>query len=329
MKVAFLVLNHRPPEQLIRLLTTLRSQLPDSPIVVHHDVFHGEFPAGQLEPIGNVHLLASGKRMTWGDFSLVEACCWSLAWMLEHLEFDWMVLLSGQDYPIKPLDGLVDDLTRDGADAVFGAAPINQLPAFRRMLMYRRYFFQYRPATALAAVRPPTWLPKAARDVVGWSTWGLIQALNNLQPLFKIYRLTDRIPYRFGRRARNTPFGGNWPCWHASQWFALSRDALGYVLDYLDDHPEYVDYYRGTMVPDESMLATLVYNSPNLNVANRDVTYTRWANNRSPHPDTFRVEDLGELAAVPQYFARKFDIDKDSRILDKLDNLLATSKVGF
>jgi hypothetical protein len=329
MKVAFLVLNHRPPAQLIRLLTTLRSQLPDSPIVVHHDVFHGEFPSELLEPIGNVYLLASRKRMAWGDFSLVEACCWSLTWMREHLEFDWMVLLSGQDYPIKPLDGLVDNLTRGGADAVFGAAPIDLLPAFSRMLMHRRYFFQYRPATALAAVSPPSWLPKAARGVVDWSTWGLMRALNNLQPLFKIYRLTGRVPYRFGWRARDTPFVSNWPCWHASQWFALSKDALAYVLDYLDDHPEYANYYRGTMVPDESMLATLVCNSPNLNVANRDVTYTRWANNRSSHPDTFRAEDLGELAAASPYFARKFDIDKDSRILDKLDNLIAASKVGF
>jgi hypothetical protein len=247
--------------------------------------------------------------------------------MREHLEFDWMVLLSAQDYPIKPLVGLADDLTMNGADAVFGATPISQLPIGRRMLMRRRYFFQYRTAGA-SRLR---WLPDGVRDAFRWSTWGLIQALNILQPLFKIYLLPDRMPYRFGWRARKTPFDRNWPCWHASSWFALSHGALEYVLDYMADHPEYVDYYRKTMNADESMLATLVFNSPELRVANRDTTYTRWvnsrsytrwANSRSAHPDIFQTADFGELLAVPQYFARKFDMDKDAGILDALDKFI-------
>jgi hypothetical protein len=95
------------------------------------------------------------------------------------------------------------------------------------------------------------------------------------------------------------------------------------VLDYMADHPEYVDYYRRTMVPDESMLTTLVFNSPDLRVANRNMTYTRWSNSKSGHPDIFRLDDLPELVAAPQYFARKFDIDKDSRILDRLDDFIS------
>jgi hypothetical protein len=319
MKVAFLILNHRRPAQLVRLLTTLRSQLPDSPIAVHHDVFHGELPNTVVEHIDNVHLLTSGKRVVWGDFSQVEICCWALAWMREHLEFDWLVLLSAQDYPIKPLAGLADDLKRDGADAVFRATPIGQLPtATARRSMRRRYFFQYRPPMP----NLPGWLPKGVRRGLRWSTGSLIDALNILQPLFKIYRQPDGIPYRFGWRARFTPFAEDRPCRHGSSWFALSRRALEYVLDYTADHPEYVDYYRKTINPDESMLATLVFNSPDLQVANRDTTYTRWSKSGTGHPDIFREDDLPELAAAPQYFARKFDIDTDSRILDMLDDFI-------
>lgn len=315
MKVAFLVLHHRHPAQLVRLLTTLRSQLPDSPIAVHHDVFHGELSSALIEPIGDVHLLTSGKRIIWGDYSQVDVYCWALAWIQEHLEFDWVILLSAQDYPIKPLVGLAEDLARDGADAMFRATPIDQLPIGRRTLMRRRYFFQYQAAGA-SRLR---WLPIGTRDSLHWSAWSLIRALNNLQPLFKTYLLPDRIPYRFGLRARHTPFDRNWPCWHSSSWFALSRHALDYVLKYLADHPEYVDYYRRTLNADESMLATLAFNSPNLRVTNRDITYTRWSRSLSAHPDIFQAADLGELLAVPQYFARKFDINKDSSILDALD----------
>jgi hypothetical protein len=318
MRIAFLVLNHRPPAQLVRLLTTLRSQLPDAPIVVHHDVFHGEFPRELVESIGNVHLVTSGKRIIWGDYSQVEVCLWSLKWMREHLDFDWIFLLSAQDYPIKPLDGLAGELTRIDADAVFRAIPISRLPIGKRMLMRRRYFFQYRAL----GTNWLGWLPGGVRDAFRWLTRPLIRALNIVQPMFKIYLLPDRIPYRFGWRARKTPFDRNWPCWHASSWFALSRRALECVLDYLAGHPECADYYRGTMNADESMLATIAFNSPELRVANLTTSYTRWSSSWSAHPDIFRSADFAELSAAKPFFARKFDIAVDADILDELDQLI-------
>jgi hypothetical protein len=317
-RVAFLVLNHRRPAQLVRLLEALHSQLPDAPIVVHHDVFHGEFPDEVISHLDNVHLLASRKRMMWGDFSIMDVCCWSLAWMRDHLEFDWVVMLSAQDYPIKPLATLADDLSRGNADAVFSAVPLSQLTRIERIKMRHRYHFQYRSET-------PSWSasrPRGMRGLLRRCTRSLVVPLNLAQPLFKLYRLPDGMPYRLGWRARRTPFSGSRPCWKGSQWFAMSRNALEYVLTYLADHPEYVEFYRGTMVPDESMLATVVFNAPSLRVANRDVTYTRWRNG-SEHPDLFVAADFPELMAVPQYFARKFDIDRDSHILDELDEFIS------
>ena len=317
MKIAFLILNHRGPAQLVRLLTTLRSQLPDSPIVVHHDVFNNEIPSALIESIDNVHLLTSGNQVTWGDFSLVDVCSWSLRWMRENIEFDWIVLLSAQDYPIKPLANLADHLARNGTEAVIGRAPISQLPMFKRMHMRRRYLYRYRPTS----VAQPKWLPHRMQDVLHRITRVSILALNNLQPLVKIHRL-DGSSYRIGRRASNAPFDRTWPCWYGSQWFALSRKALNYALDYMADHPETVNYYRGTLVPDESILATIINNAPDLRVANGEVTYTRWANSTISHPDIFRTADFSVLAAAPHYFARKFDIDVDPEILDSLDEFI-------
>jgi hypothetical protein len=321
MRVSFLVLNHRRPAQLVRLIDALRSQLPDAPIAVHHDTFHGEFPIALMEGFGDVHLLTSGRRMAWGDFSIIDVCCWSLNWMYEHLEFDWVVVLSAQDYPIKPLSRLADDLGRDGADAVFSAAPISQLAtAVQRIDMRHRYLFRYRP---LRDKRSGLSFP-AARNLLRRRARSLVAAVNIIQPLFKLYRLPDGMPYRLGWRARSTPFDSGRPCWKGSQWCALSFRALEYVLTYMTDHPEYVDYYRRTMVPDESMLATIVFNAADLRVANRDVTYTRWGA-KTGHPDIFRAADLPHLLSVPQFFARKFDMDIDSQILDDLDEIVGQS----
>jgi len=320
MKIAFLVLNHRPPAQLARLVSALRSQLPDSPVVVHHDVFGAEPPGSLLEPIGGVHLLISGRRAAWGDFSIVDIYCWSLTWMTEHLEFDWVILLSAQDYPIKPLAGLAECLTRNGADALLHAVPVTRLAdAAARRDMRRRYLYQYRPpadprGTGAAGVD----LRRAVRLRAG----RMLDAVNLLQPCFKIYRLPDGMAYRTGRRARRTPFGPGRPCWHGSMWFSLSRRAADYVLGYLSDQPEYVEYYRHTIIPDESMLATVLHNSRDLRVDDRDVHYTRWTHAKSGHPDTFGAGDLTELLAAPEYFARKFDIRTDALILDRLDEVI-------
>jgi len=261
--------------------------------------------------------------MMWGDFSIMEVCCWSLTWMQEHLEFDWVVMLSAQDYPIKSLANLADNLAQAGADAVFSAVPLSELTIAERMKARQRYLFQY-------GTSAPDWSASSRSGIRGLlrrGTRSLVAAVNVVQPLFKLYRLPDGMPYRFGWRARSTPFDDSWPCWKGSQWFAMSRCGLEYVLTYLVDHPEYVNYYRRTMVPDESMLATIVFNSRYLRVANRDVTYTRWRIG-SGHPDIFETVDLLELAAVPQYFARKFDIDKDERILDELDKLIAKNIIA-
>jgi len=316
MKVAFLVLNHRHPAQLVRLLETLRSQLPDSPIVVHHDVYREELPSALTAHIGNVHLLASEKRIVWGDFGLAEVYCWSLTWMREHLDFDWVVVLSAQDYPIKPLVGLADDLVKNGADAVFRADPISQLATVAECINARhRYFYQYRPRVAEGG----TVIPAGVRALLRRGTRSLMAVLNLIQPLFKIYRLPDGIPYRFGWRAHRKPFNDSWRCWKGSSWFAMSRRALEYVLNYMSEHPEYVNYCSRTMHADESMIATIAFNSQNLRIANRDVTYTRWGS-KTGHPDFFQAADLPDLLALPHYFARKFDIDKDSRILDELES---------
>jgi hypothetical protein len=319
MRVAFLILNHRGPAHLTKLLAALHSQLPESPIVVHHDKFHGHLSAAPFEVFGNVHVLESGKPITWGDFSLVDVCCWSLAWMRKHIEFDWVVVLSAQDYPIKPLAGLADDLAKDGAEAVFAATPIDQLTAVQRVFMRRRYFFRYH----LLAAGLPSRLSDGARAVLCRGIKLSTLVLNNLQPIIKVYMLPGGNQYLWGWRIRNTPFNdGSWRCWYGPSWWALSRDASERMLDYMAEHSEFIDYYRHTMNCDESLFPTLAFNLPDLRVANRYITYTRWSSPRADHPETFKLSDFEELIAAPLYFARKFDIDTDAAILDALDDFI-------
>jgi hypothetical protein len=54
-----------------------------------------------------------------------------MAWMIEHIEFDWPILLSAQDYLIKPLANLGNYLAATGADVLLRTTSISQLSSRR------------------------------------------------------------------------------------------------------------------------------------------------------------------------------------------------------
>ena len=319
MRTAFLVLNHRPPAQLLRLLRTLRSGDRDAPLVVHHDRFRSNFNESALEPLGSAHLLTSDVPVKWGDFSIVDVYWQSLAWMLEHVEFDWVVVLSAQDYPIKPLRALEDMLSQSDADVFMHAEKIDDIAYGRgRWERRRRYLYQYRD-------RPAAPVPAHAGVLhrVGHLTQEFVFAsLNILQPYVHFYKLPDGLPRCVGVRARSTPFSATFPCWYGPDRSTLSHRAAEVVVATSRRRPEYVAYYRKTMLPDESATATIVCNAPELKIEPRDLHHIRWTRARSGHPDVFGVADLPELLASPCYFARKFDIAQDIDVLDRLDQAI-------
>jgi hypothetical protein len=324
MQVAFLILNHRDPAQLLRLVTTLRLELPEAPIVVHNDRFRIDLNASALDSISDIHLLTSDGPITWGDFSLVDACWHSMRWMVRHVKFDWLILLSAQDYPIKSLATLGDYLDATGADALLRAAPVSGLSKGRNgRNRRRRYFYQYRPNIPIPY---PDSRWRRLRLRLRQLTQVPVDVLNNVQPYIQVYKLPEQMPWRVGWRARSTPFTENEPCWFGSMWWSLSYKAAELVVEYARMNPAYVDYYRRTIIPDESATATIIYNSPSLHVDPHNLHYVRWTNPKTGHPDVFRADDLPELLAAPEFFARKFDIATDSEILDKLEEVLARAR---
>ena len=104
MKIAYIILAHKLPEQLVRLVKKLNTD--NTSFLIHVDKKTDEEIFRMMEePLRgykNVHFL---KRyvVRWGTFSQVQATLEGVYTALgTHLEFDYIVLLTGQDYPIKP-----------------------------------------------------------------------------------------------------------------------------------------------------------------------------------------------------------------------------------
>jgi hypothetical protein len=80
-----------------------------------------------------------------------------------------------------------------------------------------------------------------------------------------------------------------------------------------------VRWFRRTVCPDEAVVQTLLSTSNRFRLVDDDLRYADVAGSRNGRPRTLTAEDLPRITAGPYYFARKFDLERDARVLDLLD----------
>lgn len=108
-----------------------------------------------------------------------------------------------------------------------------------------------------------------------------------------------------------TPYGG-------SGYWTLPRDVVAYVHEFVQDHPEWVRFFRTTDMPDETFFHTIVMNSPHAaRIRNDDLRHIDWSD-RSELPRIWRSGDFDELASSDDLFARKFDVTVDAAVIDRV-----------
>jgi len=126
MRVAYLVLAHRLPEQVARLVCAL--DVPGSAFFVHFDRKAGAGPLRRLQAgLGsreNVHFVPR-RRVGWASWSVVAATLDCLD-ALERSGADpaQAVLLTGQDYPIKPAERIARHAARHPEKAFIRHRPL-------------------------------------------------------------------------------------------------------------------------------------------------------------------------------------------------------------
>lgn len=301
MGVVYIVISHRNPAQVLRLARTLRAGSPHAPLVIHHDDRQSQLDAGALGKLGDVQLVRPSSAVAWGWASQLDVLLRCLAWVLERIAFDWLTILSGQDYPIRPLAEIERDLLDSPYDGYVEGAMVAPPRWTRGELdeFSSRYFYRYRPIRdpghivrrLIAAARPVL----LARDM----PWGVA----------------------LGRRCA-TPFSPAFPCRRGVDWLSLSRRAAEVVVNAARTRPELVRHYRHTILPTESFPHTVMHAEPGLRLSGDTRRFTSWPS-PSAHPAVLRVGDLERILSSGADFARKFDIAIDATVLDELDRVVA------
>jgi hypothetical protein len=311
-RVVYLVLSHKHPRQVARLVRRLRPEGSDAHVVLHHDESASHIDAALLQGIGNVHRIPA-RPVAWGDFSHVAAILRGLRWARNHLDFDWLVLLSGQDYPIRPVpetEALLSATEFDGfvKGSVVGSGPNTDREGFRR------YFYRYYHVPWSSSLHP-----SSAQDQgpVGHAA----RQMRDAQSFFSLK--TAPAGVYVGVRRLRTPFSREFPCYRGSTWFTLSSRCVEAIDSFTKANPSYVRTYRRTRSAAESFIITILLNDRRFNLSSDHLRYIRFRGHR-PNPEILTADDLDELLSSGKYFARKFDMDLDAEILDLLDERVHT-----
>ncbi|MBQ9011208.1 MAG: hypothetical protein IJ093_00980 [Bacilli bacterium] len=106
-----------------------------------------------------------------------------------------------------------------------------------------------------------------------------------------------------------------------SCWFAITDDAVKYIIFQYD---KYVKKLKYTICMDEVFVHTVLLNSKFKNdIVNDNLFYIDWSDHikglNNGNPNILKTENFDKIIKSGKYFARKFDSEVDSEILDKLD----------
>jgi len=294
MKIAYLILAHENPQHLQRLILALRT--PWTRFYVHVDT---KVPAGLFDGLrGEPQTVLIEDRVSacWGGYSLVQATLNLMTAAITDPEpADWYVLLSGADYPIRSNEEIRDYLQRSNAEHI-GCMPMPSPDGRKPLARLETVYFE--------------------------------QARGQYKPIRVLLSQTNRLLERFYKRNYRKALGDIVP-YAGSQWWALSRDAVQHILDFVARERDVVRFYKRALIPDEMFFQTILGNSRFRKRIRRGLTYADWSQGlkRNPLPLThehidgfadpnFALDDVEGRG--PCFFARKFTAG-DGALLDRID----------
>lgn len=293
MKNAYMIMAHHHFQQLGLLVELLDGR--DNDIYIHIDSKAGAVDMDEIRRRARVSAVTFVPRqsVTWGGESQIW-CELSLLGEALARHHDYYHLLSGDDLPIKS-NAYIDYFLCSRAGTEF--VGIGQWGAKSEV-----------PASLLDRVRYRyPW-----QDRLGRKRSVVARACTSLQRLARCDRLRG-----FDGLLGKGP-----------NWFSITESFASYVYE---REKEIRQIFAETRNCDEVFLQTVLLNSPfskNLNYRDNDnemaLRFVKWTQG-SDSPAILSSRDFGALASSDCLFARKFDLETDPGVADRLRGMLGFS----
>ena len=314
---AALIMAHKNKEQLIRLIKKISCDKIH--VFVHLDK-KWELKKEDIYEIqncaSNVFLCKkriSGVLDSWSlpqiELNLIDTA-------LKHeinsgIEYGYFILFSGQDYPIKSNEYILKFLEE-------------QYP---------------KPLIANDIAEEGNWV---------WGKYQLTKWSNKIDVIqkkhkkgfirmllvgfcimaYKLEKAFFGIPWNKLQKSDIKIYGG-------SQWWILPHGVIDYVKYQQRHNKEVIKQLKRAWTPEENFFQTLAMNSPYTKYMVKDdcifdrgkgefesMTYCNFITPKKGfrgHPHIIEIEDFDRIMAKKALFARKFDINIDSTVLDKIE----------
>ncbi|MGN7205935.1 beta-1,6-N-acetylglucosaminyltransferase [Pedobacter sp. SAFR-022] len=280
MQIAHLIVAHKNPEQLLRLLKRL--QHPNFDLFVHIDK---KIPIEQFSHImrdAKFLFIKNRTACNWGGNSVLMSIIKSVREIVDSgKKYDFINVISGQDYPLMSTEKMLAFFQSNlGTSFIsYDHASDSQWWQLARN-RYEKYHFT---------------------DLNVPGKYLLQNIVNTLLPKRK-------FPFF------KTLYGGS-----KSTWWTITGDCALYLVSTLEENRKLNSFLKYAWCTDEFVVATIIMNSPfRHKTENNNLRYIDWSEQKAS-PKTLTFEDLAAMKASNMVFARKFDIKVDVRILDMID----------
>lgn len=309
-KIAFLILAHKNPAQLGKLVTSLDDRRFD--FFIHIDAkAKGSFEAPSLKYSERCVFLSKGERVRTylNDFSLVDATLALAKAARRNGRYKYSVLLTGQDYPIKSNDAIYEKLLGSYPTCWIDSYGVDE--AMEKGVSWvehvgRRRFSQRIRRRLQEITGPKFYYSRLGRPV---------KILARVYDLI-LSRLTP-APRERVRKAGYTYSAG-------SHFWMLPDAAVEHLCNCHERDAMLNDIFRHTCAPEESWFQTALstmegreipdpfgqFNTPETQMDNPALRLIKWYEDgvhTSGHPAVWNEEDYPFIARANALFARKFE----------------------
>ncbi len=313
MTISYIILAYNHPLQLKRLVERLQTDETFFYIHIDRKSDINQF-ISVLPETGNISYIPKEERVDchWGDLSLVEAVLVSCRKVLQYGHGGYVVLLSGQDYPIRG-NQYINDFLNDNKGLDF--LSIYPVPDKKKSSenggeeRFENYTFDCqnsKNSRMKAKIRPLSFNVKTLGGFVRLAIYR-----RDLLPL----AVKDWFVPRHYPNCLAKVFN--------EMWFVLQFDTVEYIVRFWESHPEIKEYYTYTHIPDETAFGSILCADAKHRERLRDMCHLiDWDVNLNGSPKTFHEKDFSWIEQQKRVhpnllFARKFNQDDD--ILDLLD----------
>ncbi len=286
MRTAHLIITFTNPSQTERMIR--RMYHPDFDFYIHVDkkvdINSHLHLSSELQ---NVFFIKNRVDVRWAGYNTSKAIFSGVHEICNSgKEYNFINLLSGQDYPLKPAIQLFD-FFRDNIGKEFIA---------HKDMIHDWKSTQYRyKRIHLINLR------FRGRYIIGQFSF--------FERIINIFCNDRKIPYGYH------PYG-------ESMFWMLSPEVALYVVDKVLNDKKLDRFFSYTWASDEFLFQTIIMNSHFKDkVINNNYRYIDWSEGKA-NPKILSVDDFEKLKYTTMLFGRKFDMSKDYKILDMIDRII-------